>query len=51
LLARSCFCLLCCFFWPHAFAPRAGVEWTSCTFARQGHLVGTVTGPLAHRLR
>src|SRR5499433_758328 len=27
-----------------------GARWTSCTFARQGHLVRTVTGPLcAHR--
>src|SRR6516225_2913296 len=23
----------------------AGARWTSCTFARQNHLVGTVTGP------
>src|SRR5262249_33803807 len=23
----------------------AGARWTICTFARQGHLVGTVTGP------
>src|SRR5262245_29992778 len=23
----------------------AGARWTLCTFARQGHLVGTVTGP------
>src|SRR6516165_8788648 len=23
----------------------AGARWTTCTFARQGHLVGTVTGP------
>src|SRR5215467_13941400 len=23
----------------------AGARWTSCTFARQGYLVGTVTGP------
>jgi hypothetical protein len=23
----------------------AGARWTLCTFGRQGHLVGTVTGP------